>query len=52
MTNGIDALMKMDLLLEDAFMIVKRMKVVKLIVSTSSSHDKWSVRVRYFFAPF
>ena len=46
MTNGIDALMKTDQLLEDAFMTAKKMKVVKLIVSTSSSHDKRSVRVR------
>ena len=46
MTNGIDALMKMDQLLEDAFMIVKGMKVVKLIVSTSSRHDKRSVLAR------
>ena len=52
MTNGIDASMKMDLLLEDVFMIVKKMTVVKEIVSTSSRHDKRSVLVRYFFAPF
>jgi len=47
MTNGIDASMKMDLLLADAFMIVKKMKVVKLIVSTSSRHDKGNVHARY-----
>ena len=46
MTNGTDASMKMDQLLEDAFTIVKRMKVVKLIVSTSSRHGKRNVRVR------
>ena len=46
MINGTDASMKMDQPLEDAFMIVKEMKVVKLIVSTSSRHDKRSVPVR------
>ena len=47
MTNGIDASMKMDLLLADAFMIVKKMKVVKLIVSTSSRHGNLSVLARF-----
>ena len=46
MTNGIDASMKMDLLLADAFMIVKKMRVVKLIVSTSSRDTKRTVPVR------
>ena len=32
MINGIDALTKMDQPLEDAFMIVKKMRVAKLIV--------------------
>ena len=52
MTNGTDASMKTDQLLEDAFMIVRRMKVVKLIVSTSSRHDKGSVHARYCSTPF
>ena len=46
MTNGIDALMKMDQLLEDAFMTAKKMKVAKLIVSSSSRHAKRSVLAR------
>ena len=52
MINGTDASMKTDQLLEDAFMIVKGMKVVKLIVSTNSRHGKRNVRVRYCLTPF
>ena len=46
MINGTDASTRMDLLLEDAFMTVKEMRVAKLIVSTSSRHDKRSVPAR------
>ena len=46
MTNGTDALTKMDQPLADAFMIVKEMRAAKLIVSTSSRHDKRSVPAR------
>ena len=46
MINGIDASMKMGQSLEDAFMIVKKMRVVKLIVSTSSRDTKRTVPVR------
>ena len=46
MINGTDASMKTDQLLEDAFMIAKKMRVVKLIVSTSSRHDNLSVLAR------
>ena len=46
MTNGIDALMKTDRLLEDASTTVKKMRVVKLIVSINSKTDKPNVHVR------
>ena len=52
MTNGIDASTKMDLLLADVFMIVKKTKVAKLNVSTDSKHDRWNVRARYCYRPF